>query len=265
MRSTTLLLSGLAFFLGCNDQNPVIVVTSPAVVGVVADTTAVASSVMFAATDSFTPITAGVVIRPEDAATAAAAAVNRYFTPTGCASAVVSGTTVTYTLNGCAGPLGVTGLSGSATVAYSMTQNGVIVTASSNNLMVGATAVTINAHALYTQSGNARSLALTNTSVATGTDGTTFAQNQTGTLSWNQGDTCVMQNSMGATAVNGTALTQSDVNVMRCTNQCPQSGSITIRTSAGDSAVLQFNGTNHPPVAGSAGNAGTIPLSCPAT
>ena len=111
MRSSAMLLAGLALLGACgsdSDDNKVVVVMTPVFVGSVAQTNGVTSAVLFVGTDGFVPIQNGVVIAANDAAAAAAASVGNYYFPAGCATATASGNVVSYTLDNCNGPLGVT-------------------------------------------------------------------------------------------------------------------------------------------------------------
>jgi hypothetical protein len=255
-------LAALAALAGCGDNEGVVVVASPAVVATVAETNLVINATLFAATDAFVPVSSTGVITAEEAAAAAAAAVGRYY-PNNCATAVANGPTVTYTLNSCRGPLGVSNLSGTYTVTYTSQANGVQVTTNSTNLTLNGAPVKLNSTAFYTQNGAARSLSVNNQSQLAGAGGNTVTQNQTGTLAWNQGDTCATQNSNSTTTVNGQQIIETEASVLLCTAQCPQSGTVTVAANNGTTGAVHFNGTANPPFVTTGSTAGAVTLTCP--
>lgn len=261
MRMSRVLMCGAVLVAGCSND-PTKVVTSTDGLTRVTVISSSTSSVMFAASDPFVPVNGTVVIAPEAAAQAALAAAGNYYTPASCLQVSAQGASVTYVLNSCNGPLGVTGMTGTYTVTYSQGTNGVTIDITSNAFTVGGASLAVAAQGFYSQNGTGRSLSITSQGSATNDDNKFVQVGQTTTLVWNQGDTCATENANGTVLVNGVAFNQASTNVVRCLNSCPSGGTVVLSDSAGTVATVNYNGSTSASFSTPSNQTGTVIVSC---
>jgi hypothetical protein len=266
------LIATSALLGGCDDKMAV-VLGSPALVATAADINALTDAALFAAADPFVPVSgAGAVIAPADAVAAAAAAFGDHFSPSGCASVFATGNTIVFHANNCRGPLGVNFLTGNFTIQYgggdppqsTALQINIISNQSKFVSAFGVSSVSMQALALFTQVGLARSLDIHYESKSFGTStANEFQQDQIGTLSWTQGSRCATQSSMGGLQVNGQDFVQTNTAIQRCFQQCPVSGTAKLEDVAHRTAQVTYDGTTSPPFVVDGSNVGSVFLTCP--
>jgi hypothetical protein len=244
------------------------VVTTPTGATYVVDSNTAADAAMYAATDPFDPVVAAAAVTPAANigagwASVAAAAAARYYQPSGCVTATANGNTVTYTLNGCSGALGVIAMTGTITATYTPAQpQGVQVAINSSNLRANGVALNLNQTGVYTQSGNARQIATNDKSSATSPSGNVLARTRTGTLAWSKGTTCATWNSAGTLQLDGAPLSEKFSSQTLCTAQCPKGTVVLSNSTQSQTLTLTMDGTSTASYSDSAGKSGTVPIAC---
>src|SRR5690606_22492615 len=102
---------------------------------------------------------------PADAATAAADAAGTFFSPSDCVTALAEQGVVTYSLDNCSGPYGLTGLNGQAVVTYSLAGSVLTANLTSTALSVNDGTMTLNASATLDTSGPRKSMTVQTSTV----------------------------------------------------------------------------------------------------
>jgi hypothetical protein len=251
-------LIGLIAIAGCS-SDPSTIITSEKGLTRVVTLDATTHALLFTAADPIVPTVQGTTITAENAAIAAAAAAPNQFHPASCVATAVSAATVTYRLNDCATPLGVTGVTGNYSATYLSTPTALQITIASAGLQVQGIPVVVNATALYTQNGQARSLAVASRGSAPGDD-YLIQQSLNTTLSWTQGQTCGTQTTSGTLTVNGVGFAQSMANLTRCTGQCPTASNFTIANGTATLVTVTFDGSTAAKITGT--KSGNVVLAC---
>lgn len=127
-------------------------------------------------------------------ASAVAAAVGKYF-PNSCASATASGNVVTFTLNDCSGPLGLTGATGTVTATLTTATNGVHAELSGSNIAVNGGTIDLSTSGTATAATDGQKTLTANTqSSGTGPDGNSATHMGMYTLVWPTGTGCATIN-----------------------------------------------------------------------
>lgn len=203
---------------------------------------------------------ASAAIDTVGAAAQAAAAVNTYYTPSGCATASASASVVTYTLANCTGPLNLKGISGTLTATYGANSSSNLqITLAASNLMVNGVAYTVNATAVGTANGDARSVVITSTTVSNASNQATRSGQST--FTWTKGSGCVSLNGTGTRNVNATSYQTTISNFAECSGQCPTAGTLMIQGPS-SSINVTFDGSSSANISVSTGENGTFDLSC---
>lgn len=212
--------------------------------------------------------TAGGVPAPQaiTAASAVAAAVNNNF-PNSCASATANSNVVTFNLNNCSGPLGLTGASGTITATINTPGTGQVqVALSGNNITTSdGASLNLNTSATATINGSGqKTLQATSMTNGTGPFGNPVSLSGSYSLVWPTSANCGTFNGTltgvgsGSFAGNSVQFT----NVVACAGQCPQSGSATGSFNGG-TVTLAFTGSNNAQCTSTTGNSATVALKCP--
>ena len=266
-RSCTALwaFSSLALLLAaCSSETVAAAPVEPFYAADLAEADWVADGALYTAAapyDPFIVVAVSSVIAPASVSAAANGAA-RYFQPTGCATAGISGDTVTYVLNNCKGPLGISRMRGSVIAALSHEGGGIKIAAHSTDLVTDTGNLSIALDAVYLSAGNQRTLKFNNKSTASTARGTATAVDESGTLGWSKGDPCVTRNAAGTVSVNGASYTKSVTDVVHCMGKCPASGSLALSRAGGGSVTLIYNGSSDVPYTQSNGGSGTVALRC---
>ena len=223
------------------------------------------AALLWGAGDPFSPFPfisgAGPLSHASDAATAAATAAPQMFRPSTCVMAQASTNVVSYRFMECAGPLGLTHLSGTATVTFSDIGNGLQVVAKAKNLSVNGAMLNIDSTGTYTEMNNQKQLEMTTMSGGMGILGNGTGRIGTYTLAWQNGDTCATLDasftdtgpSDGTTNVTGFEI---------CRGACPAAGTVT-RMAAGRQVTLTFDGRSTAAWHDGDGQTGAVILRCP--
>ena len=196
-------------------------------------------------------------------ASTVANAAAQIFQPTGCAAASASGNVVTFTLNNCSGPLGLTAATGTATATFTPTAQGLQIQLAGNNIAVDSGRLDLASQGVLTFGSDmvTKTFQANTSSGGTGPYGNNVARTGTYTLTWQSGSTCGTINSSFTDA--GSASTTQLASYVRCRAQCPQSGTVTQTVSSGTVVTVTLNGSINPSWAASDGETGTLTLQCP--
>jgi hypothetical protein len=207
------------------------------------------------------------------ATTAASAVVKAASTnfPNGCSTATASQNVVTFRLNNCSGPLGITNLSGVVTATINLTGNGVVEAqlAGTNITSNGANFVLNTSSVTALNSGGQKLLTATSMTTGTGPDGNSIAHGGTYTMLWpTSANQCATINGTftGVTpadaAPDAGGPTTTISNYVACTGQCATSGTTTT-TAEGQSVTLTYNGTSTAQCTASNGQNAGVAIQCP--
>jgi hypothetical protein len=281
MKSISLPLAALVVGVACNDNSST---PSPCGPDNVATTTAdrvyatnVESGLYFASVDPvpfglFTFTSLDVASATPQATTAATAVVKAASTnfPNGCSTATAAQNVVTFKLNNCSGPLGITNLSGVVTATINLTGNGEVQTQlSGTNITSNGSSFVLNSSSVTTlNAGGQKVLTATSTSTGTGPDGNGIGHGGTYTMVWpTSTNQCATINGTFAGAIlvdaapDAGGTTTTITNYVACTGQCAPSGSSTT-TAEGQTVILSFNGTTTAQCTASNGQNAGVAIQC---
>jgi hypothetical protein len=224
-----------------------------------ADVIAWEGGIFWAASLSIDPT---VVVDVNTIALQIAGNVGTQFTPAGCATAGAVGNTVTLQLAGCTGPFGLTAATGAVVFVVGTNPGAITLMATSNNLVAGRAALTINATATLTGNGATRQLTVSTMGGGVGPRGNTADRSGIYTVTWNVGDTCALVDGTLMTGVNDASRTSFGAfNV--CNTGCPRSGTVTVvDQQTGATSSTTYNGTSLVTVANSDGTSTAAILTC---
>jgi hypothetical protein len=210
-------------------------------------------------------VTTMAVVLPQDvtAANAVAAAVGNYY-PNGCATATANQNVVTFNLNNCTGPLGLTASSGTVTATINTGNNQVQIQLAGNGVTANGATINLSTTGTVTVGANGQKTLQANSQTnGTGPNGNSAAHVGSYTLVWPTGNGCGTMNGqfsgVGTGAYSGTT-TQIN-NWVVCAGRCPQSGTTTSSFNGG-SVTLTFNGSNTAQCTSTAGLSASVPLRC---
>lgn len=217
------------------------------------------SALLVAATDAV-----GASMTAEEAATAAAGAVDQRFSPAGCAVAEVQGTTVLYTLTDCTGPFGVARIDGSVQVTFSVASDGLHATIAGSGVSARGATLELDADALYTESGTARTLTVNTAGTATGPRGRQVERSGSYTVSWDAAAQCASLDGAWSTEAGARTWSTEVSGLQRCADQCPAAGGRIEHTGGvqGVTITIEFDGSDTASWSSSRGQSGTIDLMC---
>jgi hypothetical protein len=214
------------------------------------------------------------------ASVTASSGIGSFFTPQSCITATpdAASMTVTYTLgaNGtpCAGPWGLTGITGTVVVVYSQVGTAsapaIQLDVTGNNLSFNsrrpdhATANIKAMATLTTPSAGAREMSWNGSLTGTTARGLAFSRTSKWDTTWRVGESCVSLAGSANGTVDGRDLTTTVSNYQRCLGTCPAAGgSITIQSDAnGEKVELDYNGGNDATFKGVTGAETKIDLAC---
>jgi hypothetical protein len=209
------------------------------------------------------PTDAGLSAASNAAASAVAAAAGHYF-PNGCATVTASGNVVTFTMDLCSGPLGLTATSGIFTATLNVVGSSVQAQLAGANIMANTGTVNLSTSGTFTVTNSQKMLHATSQSTGTGPSGNSVNHTGMYTLVWPTGAGWATINGsfsgVGSGNFSGTNMQITDF--VGFTNKCPQSGT-TFSTFNGGSLMLTFNGTNNAQCTASNATSGSVPLICP--
>ena len=180
--------------------------------------------------------------------------------PTSCATAKVTGSTVTYTFNSCTGPYGLVSVTGTMLATYAMVSGGgVTVTMLGLNLKANGDTLNLNATATVSGVLPSRTATVSSMTSATNERGQTIAHSGNYTAAWD--GMCMTLNGAFSTQIGLLGWSTTITDYKRCLGMCPVSGSVVI-TSGASSATVTFAGSSTVSFKDGKGNSGTVTLAC---
>ena len=199
----------------------------------------------------------------EQMADTAAARVDEFFTPAGCATATVSQASVAYVLDGCSGPYGLASMGGSVNASFTTGLGGTVIILSAQGL--GASGATFDIASVATieqVDATTRSITVMTEGEATGPRGVTLAREGDYTVTWTA--SCRTLAGEWMTTVSGLTWTTTVTDLERCgATTCPTAGgSIEHTGPAGRTITVSFDGSDSAGWSASTGEAGDVTLTC---
>ncbi|MBI3183246.1 MAG: hypothetical protein HYZ28_14000 [Myxococcales bacterium] len=202
-------------------------------------------------------------LTPEQLAQRAADRVNRRFSPSGCASAVAQGSTVTYTLEGCSFRSGLVTLSGTFSVDFSKDAQGLHVQGSGSGLKVRRATVDVNLSGTCKLVNGIREWAISSAATGATARGEAIAHQGSYTLLVDRERRCAELDGAWSTSRGALSRSVTMKDLVKCAGQCPAAGgSIVVKQPSGVTLTVQFDGSSLASWSDSEGNAGTRELRC---
>jgi hypothetical protein len=213
------------------------------------------------------------------AATAVAQAAGTNF-PNGCATATANQNAVTFNLNNCSGPLGITNLTGTVTATLNATGNGQLLTQlTGTNVTTNGATLDLNTSGVATVDANGqKTLNATSMSTGTGPNGNSIAHAGSYTVVWPTSPGCATINAafvgglasaLEAGALDASSLAEASgvttttvTDYVACNNMCPQSGTSTTNLD-GQAVTLTFNGSTTAECTSTTGQSAGLSIKCP--
>ena len=199
-------------------------------------------SAPYLSTDGTALTVAGEV--PTDAESAAqlvADSVDRYFTPTGCATVDREGSALTYVLSDCSGPLVPASIDGMLKASFAMDGDAIDFVVASSALEIDGVPAELDVNGSYRAAGNLRTVEYSSMSALTGFDDGVSAEFE-GTVTWAAGSNCIMSDGSGQlTTPDGRSWDATLAGFARCAHACPSAGVATL-SDEGESIMLTFDG-----------------------
>lgn len=207
---------------------------------------------------------AGAATSAEEAAEAAAGAAGARFQPAGCATAEVQGTTVTYTLDDCAGPFGIARIDGTVQVSYSVAADGLHATLAGDGVSARGATLELDAEAVHAVSGGARTLRVTTAGAAVGPRGRSIERDGSYTARWDAEGSCFSLDGAWSTRAGSRTWSTAVSGFERCAARCPAAGGTVEHTGglSGVTITIAFDGSDSATWSSSRGRSGTLDLAC---
>jgi len=180
------------------------------------------------------------------------------YSPAGCVSTTLNGTTVTINYNNCTGPRGLRQVTGQVVESVSLGAGGAVdIHATAIGLQLGQTTMNIDSAIARSTVGGARSMSVTTNGSGTGPLGNSITRQGTYTITWDQSSETI--NGLWS-STSGERSRATVKQITRCNQQCP-TGSIT-HNYGGRTITIAFDGTAVAKWSSSNGRSGTINLVC---
>jgi len=196
---------------------------------------------------------------PEEAANASATNAAEFWTD-GCFMWTIDGASITYTMTACAGPFGLTAVTGSVTITYRETGSAYGFDITATDLMVGESSVSFMVSAEVSTDG--RNVSVTTSGGAAGRRGHMITRDGSYELRWNGSAQCAGIDGSWSTTVAGQSFTTAVTNWQRCANDCPASGGSISYTGPNASIVVSYDGSNEASWTSAEGGSGSLGLLC---
>jgi len=199
---------------------------------------------------------------PAAIAAAAAARLEAVLQPAGCFQAEVTEAHAVYTFADCSGPRGLLHLTGTMSVDYAVSAQGITATANASQFHVNGATLDIESSALLSLKEGKRNLEVTTRGNGTGPRG--YALSYEGHSEYVFADDCFTLNGnwsrRGIAGTAGTVVTD----YARCAGACPTSGTIVHTGVRGRTVTIEFDGSGSASWSTSNGRSGTVDLLCAA-
>ncbi len=202
---------------------------------------------------------------PENLAASSAARIPNRFKPQGCATAVQSGNTVTYTLTNCTGPYGLVKVSGTLVAVYTRAAGGgVNVVITGSGLKANDATIDVNSTVVATQANGVKKAEVAVNGSGTGPRGNTLTRKGAYTITFDTNTECVTVDGSWTTGSSRVASASTVVSgYERCKGSCPAAGGSIVHTGANKAVVtLSYDGSAVATWVSSTGRSGTVNLRC---
>ncbi len=201
---------------------------------------------------------------PSSAATAAAS-IQGFFVPSGCLSTQTEAATgtSTHTFQDCAGPWGLSHVSGVVTIGFTaMPAGAVTLQVSTQGLSVHRARFDYAGTATVTTSGVGRALDYVGRLSGTTARGRSFSHDGSWVSSWRIGGSCISLDGQSAGAIDGVLVQTTVSGYERCRDECPGAGILTVdEVGSGNKVTIAFDGTSEA-IATDASGSASITLAC---
>jgi len=196
------------------------------------------------------------------AAAQSAAQLTSQFTPAGCATATTSGNQVTYTFTACTGPYGMTKLTGTVIVQFSLAGlSSMEIEVASTGLLVGAATLDLSATATYDKGATTYTLTVASTTKGTSARAGAITQMGMYTITWDA--TCLQLDGTFSSGFRAETWSTAISGYERCSNQCPKAGGmVTVTGPNNRSVTISYSGGGTAYAMTSSGQSGMIALPC---
>ena len=200
----------------------------------------------------------------EQVAEAAAAHAGEIYSPSDCVTAAQEGDTVTYELDHCTGPFGHATATGTVVAVYRIPSDGDIgAELTSDDLQVNRATIDLDTDAVYTKSGDQKTLEVQTTSSGTTGDGRTLVREGDYTTRWTTGEPCLTLSGNWSTTVGRRSWDTAVDGFSKCEDECPTGGTVEwTRKRDGKSLTVEFDGSAEARWEASGGRSGTTSLRC---
>jgi hypothetical protein len=205
----------------------------------------------------------GAITAAELAAAAAARGAAR-FQPAGCASVAVSGTTLTYTLDECAGRLGLVHVTGTLLAQLADGKNGIDITVSGKGLKANRATLDLDATAVLGSDGAKCKLVVNTDSRGVTARGNAFTRTGSYTVERDPATACVsLDGQWQLDLATGRTRSTTASGLLRCADACPAAGGQIVHTGLlGRTVTVTFDGSEVASWTSSTGRSGTVDLTC---
>ncbi|HXU71747.1 MAG TPA: hypothetical protein VN947_20580 [Polyangia bacterium] len=266
-----LVLSALATTtIACNDNENN---ENPPSGGVVVGTTQVVAldnaaeiewegGIFWAVANTFDPVVGVAVIDTNTAIDDIAKNIGNVIGPSGCVNNTTSPGMITLRFQQCTPPFGQVNTTGRLAISVSQNGNALQIDAQALTLKATQASLMFMATALYSASGDGRTLTVTTSSSGTGPSGALTTRSGQYTMNWTAGADCATVDGNVASTKGGSDTTSFGSFVV-CRTGCPLSGSVThVDPASGVSVTTVYNGTATATFTASDGSSGTTTITC---
>ena len=195
---------------------------------------------------------------PQQVAAYIASHAGARYSPAGCVTTNLNGTTVTINFNSCTGPRGLKQVTGTVVDTVAAGAAGAIdIQTTANRLQIGQTMMSIDSASQISNANGTRSMTVTTSGSGTGPLGNSISRQ--GSYTVTSTTTCATIDGYWASTT-GDRSRSTVKNISRCNQQCP-TGSIS-HNSGSRTINIIFDGTSTAKWTTSNGKSGTINLMC---
>jgi len=184
----------------------------------------------------------------EDAAMAAASAAETTFQPSGCVQVNTAGPTVTYQLDACSGPYGLTSVTGSIAVTYSVANSTLSVNIAGTGISINNAEMTLDAQATVTDPSNApTTIEIQTAGGGTAANGSVVTRTGTYTVSYDEMAECLSLDGVWTSTLGDDTIWTTTVQTFeKCGESCPE-GQLEFTENDGDTVLaVNFDGSDQP-------------------